>query len=191
MPDPELIAEYKALELEAQKDPKAASTPEMKESLEKARSELESRIRTREETLQSEAKMRQLEQHINHLMVSELAEDIASKERFYQRWNLQAEEAIALGFDLDEPNKARPTDPEAAAQSYNLDIDGKNETLNHLSILNDLMQLDPLFMKNHSHLTPEERHLSNAYSRQIEKRIAGITERLNYFEILRNRSLFQ
>ena len=88
MPDPELIAEYKALELEAQKDPKAASTPEMKESLEKARSELESRIRTREETLQSEAKMRQLEQHINHLMVSELAEDIASKERFYQRWNL-------------------------------------------------------------------------------------------------------
>ena len=53
----------------------------------------------------------------------------------------------------------------SAEDSFELDQEGLNEALDHLSNMGEILELDPLHMKNADHLTPEERYLSNAYYR--------------------------
>ena len=42
-----------------------------------------------------------------------------------------------------------------------------NGASNHLRIVNDLLKIDPLFMKNSQHLTLEEHELSDTYKKFI------------------------
>lgn len=141
--------------------------------------------------------MRELEANVEVLMLSELTADLMPNQKhdFYERWGISAEEAHAMGADLSEHLEFDDGDVESARglnehDDFELDKMGLHNAKNHLRIVGDLIKLDPLLMKNEQHLTQEERRLSNAYSRSLEKRRQGISDRLSYFEILRNRDLF-
>ena len=69
----------------------------------------------------------------------------------------------------------------AAMDSYpTLD---KDDTLNRHRTLDVLSQINPLFLKNEAHLTPEERNISEAFKRRTERRIESIKARCDFYEI--------
>ena len=61
---------------------------------------------------------------------------------------------------------------------------------NTLQTLSRMDELDPLLLKNHDHLNTEDIAKINAYKRRLEKRLDSISSRGNFFEIYRNRNLF-
>ena len=96
---------------------------------------------------------------------------------------------MKVGFDrrADSQFEDLPAD---MAEQNELDRLGLNDSRNHLRIVSDLIALDPVLMKNREHLTPEENTLSESYSKILQKRRQGIQQRLDFFEIQRNRDLF-
>ena len=50
--------------------------------------------------------------------------------------------------------------------------------------------MNPLFIKNSSHLTAEESSITESFNRRMELRLTAIRSRCNFFEIYRNQELF-
>ena len=80
--------------------------------------------------------------------------------------------------------------PADMAEQTELDRLGLHDSRNHLRVVSDLIALDPVLMKNREHLTAEEHRLSESYGKILQKRRRGIQQRLDFFEIQRNRDLF-
>ena len=50
---------------------------------------------------------------------------------------------------------------------------------------------DPLIMKPIDQLSDEERRISEAFKRRMDRRKQAIKSRCNFFEVYRNRDLFE
>ena len=67
---------------------------------------------------------------------------------------------------------------------------GNDEYANALDAMYTLNMIDPLFLKNVKHLTPEEKAKSDAYQRRSEERLKNIKDRCDFFELMRNKHLW-
>ena len=125
------------------------------------------------------------------LLLLERALDVSqdADKDFFTRWGVKKEEAMKAGFDRREGYRSRDL-PENTLELMELDNLGLNDSANHLRVIKDLIKLDPVLMKNRDHLTSEELRLSDSYAQILQKRRQGISQRLNFFEIQRNRDLF-
>ena len=59
----------------------------------------------------------------------------------------------------------------------------KDDTLNRHRNLDVISKLNPLFLKNQEHLTPEESKVSEAFKRRMERRVESIKARCDFNEI--------
>lgn len=58
-----------------------------------------------------------------------------------------------------------------------------------LKMLADLENLDPVTLTCYDKQTPQERKVHEAVRRTIERRVEGIKQRCDFFEIMRNRDV--
>ena len=68
-----------------------------------------------------------------------------------------------------------------------LDSDARNS----LTYLNLLEKLNPVVLKEERHMTAEDRAKSDAFERAFERRKQAIKSRCNFYEVYRNKDLFE
>lgn len=92
------------------------------------------------------------------------------------------------GEEMDLTKVGGSNDIATYVNSYAENTDPTRYSMHALTMME---QLDPLLLKNKDHLTAEDRETIAAFERRTEKRIKMISDRCNFFELIRNHHLFQ